>query len=166
MSVHYLSKEWVGHCIAPHWLHCYSGDNLSPFGLFGLVSNHISICSYIYIYVSINVYLPTHSSIYLNYYELSLLLILTGYLDKGISQMMFRFPKLSSINYVLGDENRFTYQTCFPFECLLQSITIGSDGLIFPHKGHTSLPFIREWGQDRVTTKVSTSVSPCLQQFS
>lgn len=58
-------------------------------------------------YISINIYLYTYPLIYLNYYEVPPFLILSGHLDKGINQMIFRFTRLSSFNYILKGEDLY-----------------------------------------------------------
>lgn len=124
------------------------------FGLFRLVSNHAGAHPYICMGVSINIYLPTHLFIYLNYYEASALSILIWHIDKAISQIMFRSSKLSSINHVLGDEKNLHVKHIFPFQSFIQSVTIGSETLTFFPKGHPCLHFAREWGQDWVNAQV------------
>lgn len=55
-------------------------------------------------YLLIFFYILTHLSIYINYYEVPPFLILSEHLDKGINQMIFRFTRLSSFNYILKGE--------------------------------------------------------------
>lgn len=148
------TTDQMTHCIAAHWPHSYAVALVVAFGLFRLVSNHAGAHPYICMGVSINIYLPTHLFIYLNYYETSALSILIWHIYKAISQIMFRSPKLPSINHVLGDEKSLHVRHIFPFQSFIQSVTIRSETLTFSPKGHPCLHFAREWGQDWVNAQV------------